>query len=104
MKSFQTLNSDLSYDHPLLSLTPKTPSQVVTEICSMWASVLSVALSWDQPKCLLTEESINKTSYVNTAPKENKLSSFAGFTVHELSQSQNDNYHTVSFIHVSLAL
>ena len=67
----QKLNIDLPHDPaiPLLGIFPKNRKQgLKTDICTptSTAAVFTIAKRQKQPKCLSTDEWINKIWYINT--------------------------------------
>ena len=78
-----------------------------THICT--AALFTIAKTWKQPKCLLTDEWIKKMWYIYTmkysAIKMNKIMPFAATWVElqtlilsEVSQKEKDKYHMISLI------
>ena len=77
----------------------------------MFITVLfTIANTWNQPNCALTDEWIKKMWYIYTteyysAIKRNEIMPFAGtwmdlerIILSEISRKRKDKYHTVSFI------
>ena len=74
------------------------------------AALFTIARTWKQPKCLSTEELIKKMWYIYTmkyytAIKKNEVKPFAAtwmdleiIILSEVSQTEKDKYHMVSFI------
>ena len=74
------------------------------------AALFTVAKTWKQPKCPLTDEWIKKMWYIYTmeyysAIKKNKIMPFASTRMHleiimlnEVSQKEKDKYHMISLI------
>ena len=74
------------------------------------AALFTVAKTWKQPKCRLTEEWIEKMWYIYTmeyysAIKKNEIMPFAATWVdletvvlREVSQSEKDKYHMILLI------
>ena len=74
------------------------------------AALFTIAKTWNQPKCPLTDDWIRKMWYTYTmeyysAIKKNKIMPFAAtwmeigtFTLSELSQKEKDKYHMISLI------
>ena len=74
------------------------------------AVLFTIAKTWKQPKCLLTDEWIKKMWYLYTveyysAIKKNKIMPFAAtwmdlemIILSEVSQTEKDKYHMISFI------
>ena len=73
-------------------------------------ALFTTAKMWKQPKCPLTEEQIKKMWYIHTmeyysAIKKNKVTLFAETWMDleiiipsEVSQTEKDNYHTISLL------
>ena len=74
------------------------------------AALFTIASTWKQPKCLLTEEWIKKSWYIYTmeyysAIKKNEIMPFAATWVDlemvilsEVSHTEKDKYHMISLI------
>ena len=74
------------------------------------AALLTIAKTWKQPKCTLTDEWIKKMWYIYameyySAIKKNKIMPFAAtwmeletLILSEVSQKEKDKYHMISFI------
>uniref|UniRef100_A0A8D1PF35 Uncharacterized protein n=1 Tax=Sus scrofa TaxID=9823 RepID=A0A8D1PF35_PIG len=74
------------------------------------AALLTIAKTWKQPKCPLTEEWIKKMWYIYimeyySAIKKNKIMPFVAtcmeleiLIVSEVSQKEKDKYHMISLI------
>uniref|UniRef100_A0A5G2QS43 Uncharacterized protein n=1 Tax=Sus scrofa TaxID=9823 RepID=A0A5G2QS43_PIG len=74
------------------------------------AALFTIAKTWKQPKCLLTDNWIRKMWYIYTmeyysAIKKNKIMPFAAtwmeleiLILSEVSQKEKDKYHMVSLI------
>ena len=74
------------------------------------AALFTIAKTWKQPKCPLTDDWIRKMWYVYTleyysAIKKNKIMPFAAtwmeleaHILSEASQKEKDKYHTISLI------
>ena len=74
------------------------------------AALFTIAKTWKQPKCPLTDEWIKKRQYIYTmeyysAIKKNKIMSFAAtwmelemLILSEVSQKGKDKYHMTSLI------
>ena len=75
------------------------------------AALLTIARTWKQPKCSMTEEWIKKMRYIYTkeyysAIKKNEIMPFAAtwmdleiVILSEVSQTEKDKYHMISLIH-----
>ena len=75
------------------------------------ATLFTIAKTWKQPKCSLTDEWISKMWYLNTmeynlAIKQNEIMPFAAtwmdveiIILTEVSQKEKVKYHMVSLIH-----
>ena len=73
------------------------------------AALFTIAGTWKQPKCPLTDECIKKMWYIYTmeyysAIKKNKIMPFAAtwmdleiVVLREVSQTEKDKYHMTSF-------
>ena len=93
----------------LLGIYPeKTTFQKDTCIPMFIAALFTMAKTWKQPKCPLTEEWIKKMWYIYTmeyysAIKKNEIMPFAAtwmdVDIITLSQTEKDKYHMVSFIY-----
>ena len=72
------------------------------------AAVFTIAKTWKQSKCPLTDEWIKKMWYIYTmeyysAMKKNKIMPFAATWMEtpilsEVSQKEKDKYHMISFL------
>jgi len=74
------------------------------------ATLFTIAKTWKQPKCPLTDEWIKKMWYIYTmenysAIEKNKIMPFAGtwmeletLILSEVSQKEKDKYHMISLI------
>ena len=74
------------------------------------AALFTIAKTWKQPKCPLTDEWIKKMWYIHTmeyysAIKKHEIIAFAAtwtdleiIILSELSQKEKDKYHMVSLI------
>ena len=74
------------------------------------AALFTIARTWKQPKCLLTQEWIKKMWYIYTveyysAIKKNEIMPFAAtwmnleiITLSEVSQTEKDKYHIILLI------
>ena len=74
------------------------------------AALFTIAKTWKQPKCPLTDEWIEKVWYIYTteyypAIKKNKIMPFAAtwmdleiIILSEVSQKEKDKYHMISLI------
>ena len=107
------LKIELPYDPaiPLLGIYPeKTIIQKDTCTPMFIATLVTIARTWKQPKCLLMEEWIKKMWYIYTmecysAIKKNEIMPFAVTWVDleivilsEVSQTEKDKYHMISLI------
>ena len=109
------LNIELQYDPiiPLLGMHPKEfKSGTHANICTptFIAALLTLAKSWKQPKCLLTEEWINKMLFIHTIECYSALKTkeilthvttwmnFEDLGLSEVSQSQKDKYCMIPLI------
>ena len=107
------LKVELPYDPaiPLLGIYPEK-TIIRKDICTPMfiAALLSIARTWKQPKCPLTEEWIKKMWYIYTmeyfsAIKKNEIMPFAAtwmdleiVILSEVSQTEKDKYHMISLI------
>ena len=103
---------ELSYDPaiPILGVYPEK-ALIRKDTCTpMFTAALStIAKTWKQPKCPLTDECIKKMWYIYTmeyysAIKKNKIMPFAAtwmdleiVVLREVSQTEKDKYHMTSF-------
>ena len=74
------------------------------------AALFTIAKTWNQPKCPMTDEWIKKMWYIYTmeyysAIKKNDIMPFAAtwmdlqiIILREVSQTQKDRYHIISLI------
>ena len=74
------------------------------------AALFTIAKTWKQPKCPLTDEWIKKMWYIHTmeyysAIKKNEIMPFAAtwmdleiIILSELSQKEKDKYHMISLL------
>ena len=108
----QKLKMELSYDPaiPILGVYPEK-ALIRKDTCTpMFTAALStIAKTWKQPKCPLTDECIKKMWYIYTmeyysAIKKNKIMPFAAtwmdleiVVLREVSQTEKDKYHMTSF-------
>ena len=107
------LKIELTYDPaiPLLGIYPdKTIIQKDTCTPIFIAALFTIAETWKQPKCPLTDEWIKKMWYICTmeyysAIKKNEIMPCAATWVDleiillsEVSQKEKDKYHMVSLI------
>ena len=108
----KTLKIELLYGPaiPLLGIyLDKTFFEKDTCTCMFIAVLFTIAKTWKQPKCLSTDEWIQKMGYIYTmeyysAPKKNKIMPFAAIWLEleililsEVSQKE-DKYHMISLI------
>ena len=89
----------------------KTTIQIDTCTPMFIAALFTIARSWKQPKCPLTDEWIKKMWYIYTmeyysAMKKNEIMPFAVtwidpemIILSEVSQTQKDKYRMISLIH-----
>ena len=75
------------------------------------AALFTIAKTWNQPKCPMTDEWIKKMWYIYTmeyysAIKKNDIMPFAAtwmdlqiIILREVSQTQKDRYHIISLIY-----
>ena len=71
-------------------------------------ALFTIAKTWKQPKCPLTDKWLKKMWYIFTmeyylAIKKNKIMPFAAtwmdlFILSEVSQTEKDSYHMISLI------
>ena len=107
------LEIELPYDPaiPLLGIYPdKTIIQKDTCTPIFIAALFTIAKTWEQPKCPLTDEWIKKMWYIYameycSAIKKNEIMSFAATWVDleiiilsEVSQKEKDKYHMISLL------
>ena len=96
---------------PLLGIySDKTIIQKDTCTPIFTAALFTIAKTWKQPKCPLTDEWIKKIRYIYTmeyysAIKKNEMMPFAAtwmqpeiIILSEVSQKQKDKYHMISLI------
>ena len=73
------------------------------------AALFTIAKTWKQPKCPLTDEWIKKMWYIHNgillSQKKNEIMPFAAIwmdleiiTLSEVSQTEKDKYHMMSLI------
>ena len=111
MLSFCFLFSFLCFPKELLGIyLNKTLLKKDTCTCIFSAALFTIAKTWKQPKCPMTDEWIKKMWYTYTveyysAIKKNKIMPFAAtwmeletLILSELSQKEKDKYHTISLI------
>jgi len=91
-------------------LSFKTFLEKDTCTCMFIATLFTIAKTWKQPKCPLTEEQIKKMWYINvmeyhSAIKKNKIMPYAAtwmeletLTLSEVSQKEKYKYHMISLI------
>uniref|UniRef100_A0A8D1MCE5 DUF1725 domain-containing protein n=1 Tax=Sus scrofa TaxID=9823 RepID=A0A8D1MCE5_PIG len=104
------LSVELPYDPaiPLLGVYPdKTFLKRDTCTCMFIAALFTIAKTWKQPKCPLTDDWIRKMWYMYTmeyysAIKKNKIVPFAKtwmevetLILSEVSQKEKDKYHMI---------
>ena len=89
----------------------KTTIQKDTQTPMFIAARFTIAKTWKQPKCLLTDDWIKKMQYIYTmeyysAIKKNKIMPFAAtwmeretFILNEVSQKEKDKYCMISLIY-----
>ena len=107
------LKIELSYDPeiPLLGIYPdKSIIQKDTHTPMFTAALFTIAETWKQLKCPLTDEWIKKMWYIYTmeyysAIKKNEIMPFAGtwmdleiIILSEVRQKEKDKYHMISLI------
>ena len=88
----------------------KTYLKKDTCTCMFIAALFTVAKTWKQPKCPLTDDWIKKMCYICTieyysAVKKNKIMPFAATWMEletliqsEVSQKEKEKYHMISLI------
>ena len=107
------LKIKLPYDPaiPLLGIYPEK-NMVQKNTCTPMfiAALFTIAKTWKQPKCPLTDEWIKKMGYIYTkeyysANKKNEIMPFAAtwmdleiVILNEVSQTEKDKYHMISLI------
>ena len=97
--------------NPTLGIYPdKTFLEKDTCTCMFIAALFTIAKTWKQPKCPLTDDWIKKKWYIYTmeyysAIKNNKIMPFVAtwmelesLTLSEVNQKEKDKYHTISLI------
>ena len=104
---------ELPYDPaiPLLGIYPdKTFLKKDTCTCMFIAALFTIAKTWKQPKCPLTDDWIRKIWYIYTmeyssAIKTNDIMPFVAtwielktLILNEVSQKEKDKYHMISLI------
>ena len=109
----QKIKIELPYDPaiPLLGIYPeKTIIQKDTCTPMFTAALFTIAKTWKQPKCPLTDEWIKKMWYIHimeyySAIKKNEIMPFAAtwidleiIILREVSQKEKDKYHILSLI------
>ena len=107
------LNIELPYNPsiPFLYIYPdKTYIQQIHAPAMFIATLFTIAKTWKQPKCLLTNEWIKKMWYIYTmgyysAIENNEIMTFAAtwmeletLILSEVSQKEKDKYHMISLI------
>ena len=112
-KFLKKLKIELPYDPAILLLgiyLEKTLIQKDTCTLMFIAALFTIAKTWKQPKCPLTDEWIKKMWYIYTmeyysATKKNEIISFAAtwmdleiIILSEVSQTEKDKYHMISLI------
>ena len=96
---------------PLLGIYPeKSLTQKDTCTPIFIAALFTIAKTWKQPKCPLTDEWIKQMWYIytmeyNSAIKKNEIMPFAAarmqpeiIILSEVSQIEKDRYHVISLI------
>ena len=107
------LKIELPYDPaiPLLGICPEE-TIIRKDTCTPMfiAALFTIAKTWKQPKCPLTDEWIKKMWYIYTmeyysAIKKNEILPFAAMwkdleiiIISEISQKEKDKYHMISLI------
>ena len=103
------LKIELPYD-PAIPLPEKNMIRKDTCTPMLIAALITVAKTWKQPTCPLTEEWIKKMWYIYTmeyysAIKKNEIMPFAAtwmdieiIIVSEVSHTEKDKYHMISLI------
>ena len=107
------LKIELPYDPaiPLLGIYLEK-NMVRKDTCTIMfiAALFTIAKTWKQPKCLSTEEWIEKMWYIHTmeyysAIKKNAIMPFAAtwmdleiIILSEVSQTEKEKYHMISLI------
>ena len=71
------------------------------------AALFTIARTWKQPRCPLTDEWIKKLSYIYTAVKRNTFESvlmrwmnLEPILQSEVSQKKKDKYHILTYIYI----
>ena len=111
--SLKKLKIELPYDPaiPLLGICPEK-NMVQKDTCTpmLIAALFTIAKTWKQPKCPLTDEWIKKMWYIYTmeyysAIKRNEIMPFAAtwmdlelIILSEECQTEKDKYHMTSLI------
>ena len=106
----KNLKIELPYDPaiPLLSIYPEK-TIIQKDICTpvFTAALFTIARTWKQPKCPLTEEWIKKPWYIHTmeyylAIRKNEIMPFAAtwmdletVILSEVSQTEKDKYYMI---------
>ena len=113
LRFLQKIKIQLPYDPaiPLLGIYPdKTIIQKDTCTPMFIAALFTIAKTWKQPKCPLTDEWIKKVWYLHkmeyySAIKKNEIMPFAAtwlqleiIILSEVSQKEKDKYHMISLI------
>ena len=111
MEVLRKLNIELPYDPeiPLLGIYPdKTFLEKYTSTCTFIAALFTIATTWKQHKCPLTDDWIRKMWYMYTmeyysAIKNNNIicSHMDGTRdshTERVSQKEKDKYHMISLI------
>ena len=92
---------------PLLGINPEeTKVEVDTCIPLFIAALFTIARTWKQPRCPLTDEWIKKLSYIYTAVKRNTFESvlmrwmnLEPIIQSEVSQKEKDKYRILMHIY-----
>ena len=88
---FTKLKIELPYDPPLLGIyLEKTIIQKDTCTPMFTAALFTIARTWKQPKCLSTEEWINKMWYIHTTEHYSALEENA-ILIHTTMQMKREN-------------